>query len=109
MGADTKAKQATLAWLPRVSAILSILGSSFIVYDTTKSQKQRNNLSKKVNKQLLLLLSGFDILGAWGYVFTTLPIPEDHEYGPIYGTKGNEATCTARECYSSNVLLAICA
>ena len=92
MGADTEAKQAVLAWLPRISAILSILGSMFIIYDTTKSREQR----KKVNKQLLLGLSIFDILGAWGYAFTTFPIPEDHEYGPIYGAKGNEATCTAQ-------------
>ena len=96
MGADTEAKQAVLAWLPRVSAILSILGSTFIIYDTVKDQKQRKSLGKKVNKQLLLGLSVFDILGAWGYVFTTLPIPEDHVYGPIYGAKGNEATCTAQ-------------
>ncbi|KAL9183978.1 hypothetical protein ACHAXT_002064 [Thalassiosira profunda] len=96
LGANTEAKQAVLAWLPRVSAILSIIGSTFIIYDTVKNQKQRKSLSKKVNKQLLLGLSVFDILGAWGYVFTTLPIPEDHVYGPIYGAKGNEATCTAQ-------------
>ena len=72
LGADSLAKQKTLAWLPRVSAILSILGSMFIIYDTTKSQAKR----KKVMNQLLCGLSIFDILGAWGYVFTTLPIPE---------------------------------
>lgn len=92
LGADSLAKQKTLAWLPRVSAILSILGSMFIIYDTTKSQAKR----KKVMNQLLCGLSIFDILGAWGYVFTTLPIPEFHEYGPIWGAKGNEATCTAQ-------------
>ena len=92
LGANSEAKKKTLAWMPRAMAILSILGSSFIIYDTTKSQAKR----KKVMNQLLCGLSVFDILGALGYAFTTLPIPEDHQYGPIYGAKGNEATCTAQ-------------
>lgn len=92
LGADSLAKQKTLVWLPRVSAMLSMLGSLFIIYDTTKSQAKR----KKVMNQLLCGLSIFDIFGALGYVFTTLPIPKDHVYGPIYGANGNEASCTAQ-------------
>ena len=91
-GASSDAKKKVLAWLPRVMAFLSFAGSSFIIYDTSKSREAR----QKVMNQLLLVLSVFDIIGSCAYAFTTLPIPEDWEFGPIYGAHGNEATCVAQ-------------
>ena len=92
LGASSDTKKKVLAWLPRVMAILSIIGSTFIIYDCIKSPEQR----QKAMNQLLIGLSIFDLIGAFAYAFTTLPIPEDHEYSPIYGAKGNAASCTTQ-------------
>ncbi|KAL3781671.1 LOW QUALITY PROTEIN: hypothetical protein HJC23_007303 [Cyclotella cryptica] len=107
-GAQTKAKAAALAWLPRLMAILSTLlnrrvrfvlkyigfnrdfqGSSFILCDTTKTRQKRG----KMLNQMLATLSVFDILGSIAYAFTTLPTPES-DY--IYGSRGNYSTCVAQ-------------
>ncbi|KAL3779349.1 hypothetical protein HJC23_007479 [Cyclotella cryptica] len=88
-GANSTAKQAALVWLPRVMAVLSIMGSCFIIYDTTRVRERRS----KLLYQLLITLSIFDILGSIAYAFTSLPTPvEDY----IYGSKGNDATCIAQ-------------
>lgn len=91
-GASNETKQIVLAWLPRMMAILSFFGSSFIIYDTSKSQESRGRLLN----QLLMGLSVYDIFGSCAYSLTTLPIPKDDPYGPIYGARGNDATCTAQ-------------
>ncbi|KAL7467731.1 hypothetical protein ACHAXS_007969 [Conticribra weissflogii] len=88
-GANTHTKQAVLAWLPRVMAIVSTLGSLFILYDTTKTIQKR----RKLLNQMLSTLSVFDGLGSIAYAFTTLPTPVS-DY--IYGSRGNDATCTAQ-------------
>lgn len=38
----------------------------------------------------------FDIIGSAAYAFTTLPIPGDYKFGPIYGAKGTNASCVAQ-------------
>ena len=91
-GADTTAKQRALVWLPRVMAMVSFFSSAFIIYDTCKNEQGRRQLMN----QLLSMLSLFDIFGALGYVFTTLPIPKDYEFGPIMGANGSEASCKAQ-------------
>lgn len=64
-------------------------GSLFIICDASKDITRR---SKLVN-QLLITLSVFDVIGSLAYALTTLPMPE-LDY--IYGSKGNEHTCTAQ-------------
>lgn len=109
-GASTDAKKAALVWMPRIMAILSIMvsqsrhlyapsrylliqsllqGSSFIIYDAMRIHTRRS----KLLYQLLITLSIFDIIGSIAYAFTSLPTPvQDY----IYGSKGNDATCTAQ-------------
>ena len=48
---------------------------------------------EKLLHQLLVTLSTFDIIGSIAYALTTLPIPED-DVIPIFGARGNDATCT---------------
>lgn len=48
---------------------------------------------KKVIGELIIFLCCFDILGSIAYAFTSAPTPKD-DY--IYGSGGNEATCTAQ-------------
>mmetsp|Transcript_12998 Transcript_12998/g.25311 ORF Transcript_12998/g.25311 Transcript_12998/m.25311 type:complete len:832 (+) Transcript_12998:115-2610(+) len=88
-GASTESKQALLVWLPRAMAILSMFGSSFIVFDALRTKRKRG----KLLNQMLSTLSLFDILGSIAYAFTTLPTP-DSDY--LYGSKGNKKTCLAQ-------------
>jgi len=88
-GADSTAKKIALVWMPRIGSLLSILGSSILIYSVLSDRQKR----KKVTGELLVTLSAFDIIGSLGYVFTTLPTPAT-DY--IEGGKGNSASCTAQ-------------
>ncbi len=61
-------------------------GSSFILYDTTRTAQKRC----KLLNQMLSALSVFDILGSTAYAFTTLPTPQA-DY--LFGSEGNHITC----------------
>jgi hypothetical protein len=90
-GASTETKKAVLAWLPRAMAILSVLGSSFILFDSMISKEKR----EKLLHQLLIALSTFDIIASIAYALTTLPIPKN-DMIPVFGARGNDATCTTQ-------------
>eukprot|EP00956_Cyclotella_meneghiniana_P046042 scaffold396303_cov63-Cyclotella_meneghiniana.AAC.1 len=87
-GANTETKQKMLVWMPRVSAILSIMGSLFIIFNILRSGRR-----KELYMQIMIFMSMFDIIGSAAYSFTTLPTPTD-DY--LYGSQGNDATCTAQ-------------
>ena len=97
LGADTKTKQAVLAWLPPVTGLLSIVGSSLIIADIAKNPQHK----KSLRHQLLFGLSIGDIIGSLSYCLSTLPIPKYStslgyfDLG-FYGAEGNEKTCTAQ-------------
>jgi len=88
-GADSKAKQSALIWMPRIGAILSILGSIGMIISVLNDKEKR----KKVIGELIIVLSCFDIIGSLGYAFASLPIPKE-DY--ILGAKGNPASCKAQ-------------
>jgi len=89
-GANTKAKRAALAWLPRMMAIMSLVGSAYIILDVMYLNKRRR---KKLFGQLMVTLSTFDLFGSTAYALTTIPLPKEDF---IYGSHGNEATCKAQ-------------
>jgi len=89
VGANTELKMKALVWMPRVGAILSILGSIGMIISVMGDKDKR----KKIIGELIIGLSCFDIIGSIGYAFTSLPIPEE-DY--IYGAKGNTASCKAQ-------------
>jgi len=88
-GADSKAKRSALVWMPRIGAILSILGSIGMIISVLNDKERR----KKVIGELIIALSCFDIIGSLGYAFASLPIPKE-DY--ILGAKGNTASCKAQ-------------
>ncbi|KAL7544986.1 hypothetical protein ACHAWF_008351 [Thalassiosira exigua] len=88
-GANTQAKQNALVWVPRSMAILSGLGSLFVLVDTLRVLARRSSMFH----QLMVQMSLFDIIGSIAYAFTSLPIPSTYYF---QGARGNEATCTAQ-------------
>jgi len=86
-GANSEAKRMALAWIPRVGAILSMLGSTLMIVEVLRDKEKR----KKVIGELIISLSAFDIIGSLGYAFTSYPTPEE-DY--IYGARGNGVSCS---------------
>jgi len=85
-----------LAWLPRISAVLSLFGSSFIIYDVWKKSKQQKGTTQH---HLLLAMSCVDVLSSTAWVLSTIPIPAKYPNGQptiYYGARGNKATCKAQ-------------
>jgi hypothetical protein len=99
LGATTKPKQAALAWVPRVTGCLSLIGSLLIIYNVTTSPKKR----KSFYHQLVSTMSVFDVFGSLAWIVSTAPEPK---YEPdiassdvptgIYGAIGTPASCTAQ-------------
>jgi len=89
VGANSERKKALLAWLPRISASLSIMGSSYIIIDISRSKELRI----KLINQILVGLSVFDFIGSMAYALTTLPIYKEDF---VYGALGNKQTCIAQ-------------
>ncbi len=95
LGLDTVAKQNTSIWLFQVSSLLSILGSSWIIFDSLLKKKKRAT----TYHQLLVSMIIFDLIGGISGVFGSLPIPVNNQYGNLSGAngaRGNDATCTVQ-------------
>eukprot|EP00797_Seminavis_robusta_P008854 Sro162_g072850.2 (725) ;mRNA; r:45997-48171 len=88
LGATSDAKAKALIWTSRVSALLSFLGASYILYDTLSDKKARTT----TYHQLLVGMATFDIVTAFAWSFATLPIDAD-KAGHVEGAMGNAATC----------------
>ena len=71
-GADSDTKRMALVWVPRVSAILSFIGSCAIIINVLKDKKKR----LKLYCQLMASMSFFDLMGSVAYSLTTIPIPK---------------------------------
>lgn len=82
------AEQVTLTIAPAVAGVLSIAGSSCIVYIIAKDWE---NTIKSVKYRFLLALSIADIINSVSFVFWAPPIPEDTP--GVWGAAGNRTTC----------------
>ena len=86
-----------LAIVPKVPAFLSILGSSYIVYNVLCVQrKKKNDQRNKLYHHLMLALSLSDILSSHIYFLGTFLIPKASggPWGPVYWAFGNDRTCS---------------
>lgn len=95
-GTSTTQQQAVLAWLPRATAALSLLGSAFIFMDILKDKRKRGS----VYHQLVLVCACFDTISSFVWIVGTAAVEVMHKriglpWG-VYGAHGNIATCTAQ-------------
>jgi len=102
---ETEAK--ALVGTMRATAVLSILGSLFIVVNVLRTERRRHGSSLlstfgklSVYHALMLCMSVFDICSSIAFALGSLVIPKENEYGePVTPQKpvlGNEGTCTAQ-------------
>lgn len=89
------AQQVTLAMVPKVSSVLSLLGSFWIAYEVITGTHGRSvpNRTHPYHR-LLLAMSVYDILESFWNFLSTWPIPAGTE--GVFGASGTTQTCTAQ-------------
>jgi len=80
----------TLAIVPKVSSVLSILGSSYIIWQVLSNENRRGRL----HHRLLLGMSISDIIQSLAYFVSTWPMPA--AVSPFPYSVGTVETCTAQ-------------
>lgn len=78
-----------VAFIPRVTGLLSFIGSSLIIKVIMSSWKTK---LKTPYHRILLCMSIMDVISSTGHLLSTSPIPSDSVY--VYGAAGNVYTCT---------------
>jgi hypothetical protein len=82
-----------LAIVPKVSSLLSLLSSAYIIYDVIRIYcKNRKNF--RLYHSILFGMSVCDFASSAAWFFTTWPIPSD--VLPVYGANGTQGTCAAQ-------------
>jgi len=69
-------------WIPRITGILSILGSSAIIFIIMSDRKRKLSRSKN---RLMLLMSIFDVIQSVSLAFSVMPLPR---HQGVYGARG---------------------
>ena len=85
----TLTQQKVIAIVPKVTAIPSVLGSCYIIFDVLRHPQNRC----RVYHRILLAMSAMDCLFAIKCFMSTWPIPEQTPL--VWGNRGNFNTCSA--------------
>lgn len=97
----SEAQAKALAITPKIVAILSLIGSSILIYDIVSNGRFR----KKLYHSILLGMSITDALCSFAFFFTTWPIPP--EVLPVWGASGTQLTCTVQGWFTQFSISAI--
>jgi hypothetical protein len=89
LGAANTGRKAVLTWVPRCVAILSLIGSMFVISDVARDKKRKKN----IYNQLMLCMAFFDVIHSTAWALASFPNPPD-DLIPVYGEGGNDAICT---------------
>jgi hypothetical protein len=108
-GTESTGQRAALAWIPRITGSLSLLGSIYIVQDVLHRQvcnrgapvltRGAANQPRPVYDSLMGAMAGFDIIYSICWILSSAPIWKYDQYGGplgVYGAIGNYATCKAQ-------------
>jgi hypothetical protein len=90
---DYDPKSIALAVAPKIPALLSMIGSSYIIYTVASDAKKR----KKIYHRIMFSLSCCDFVTSIIFFLGTWMIPRGTvgQFGPVYGASGNHGTCVA--------------
>ena len=78
----THAQSNTVAYAPKVTAALSILGSGWIIYELLILDRRRINLKTTLYHRLILAMSGVDIMSSIWLFIGTWAVPFRHHLVP---------------------------
>ena len=88
----TRPEGIAIAWIPRFSATLSIIGSAMIVMMILRGGKAK---LERMHNRLFLPMSSIDILNSIALGASTAPFPRELK-DVFYGAVGNKATCVVQ-------------
>lgn len=88
--------------LPRIPCILSILGSSTILYTIVRQRLEGKTLVRPTYQRLIAVLSCVDIVTSFWLALGRVAVPS----GPLFGGFGTTQTCTAQGFFTSLGVLA---
>jgi len=90
-------QEKALVWIPRLSCLLSLLGSCVIIHMFRKRRRHDSQYNPfRIHHRFILLMSIFDIPSSIAYAVGTTAIPRIEETEVLenrYGTIGNVYTC----------------
>ena len=86
----TEQQSRILVTVPRVTGVLSILGSAAIIYIIAQDWKKK---LRKVYHRLLLAFSIFDVVCSLNFALSSLVVPKNTP--GVWGASGTVATCEA--------------
>jgi len=96
------AKEKAIAIAPKVTAVLSMMGSGFIIHQMLFYARHKHGkrclLPTTTVNRLLLGMSCCDLIVSFTFFLTSWPIPVENT--SIYGASGNQATCIAQGFFS---------
>ena len=96
-----------LASCMKVSAFLSIAGSSIVIYQILAPHK-REVMLKTMYHRIILTLSLMDIIGSLALFMSTWPIPKDTVHDDwIWGNVGNQITCDIQGYFVQSSVLSV--
>mmetsp|Transcript_50215 Transcript_50215/g.92857 ORF Transcript_50215/g.92857 Transcript_50215/m.92857 type:complete len:372 (-) Transcript_50215:456-1571(-) len=90
MGKFTHEQQIALAVVPKISTVLSIVGSGWVTAEVLRDERKLEGIYHR----LMLTMSLGDIFRSAAQFLTTWPMPADTP--GVYGAAGSTATCTAQ-------------
>lgn len=92
-GEPSYSQQVALAIAPKITGSLSIMGSSYIIYDCLRALKSGNN-RHNTYRRLMMGISTVDIIMSTCFFLSTWPMPRGTPF--TFGARGTPQTCTAQ-------------
>ena len=92
-GEPSYSQQVALAIVPKITGSLSIMGSSYIIFDCVRGLRSGKR-DRNTYRRLMVGISVVDITMSICFFLSTWPMPRGTPF--TYGARGNTQTCTAQ-------------
>ena len=92
-GEPSYSQQVALAIVPKITSSLSIIGSSYIIFDCVRALRRKRD-DRNTYRRLMIGISGVDITMSSCFFLSTWPMPRGTPF--VFGARGSTQTCTAQ-------------
>ena len=94
-GEPSYSQQVALAIVPKITSSLSIVGSSYIIFDCVRALRKKTQTgNRNTYRRLMMGLSAVDITMSICFFMSTWPMPRGTPF--VFGARGTTQTCTAQ-------------
>ena len=103
----TEGQSIALSICCRVSALMSIVGSSIVLHQIL-APSRREAMLKTMYNRMILTISTMDVIGSLALFMSTWPIPKDTIHDDwIWGNIGNQTTCNIQGYFIQSSVLSV--